>query len=453
LIDHEHQPGGIEVGQRAAALIKNPDIAYAVTVRRSDGDAAARRQVRQSAPLSANRLETMVRFGDHHYPYIAGSGDSAWDQLRQQLAGLHVDRFVIVSEDSLPTDLLDEVGSHVAEVAPVSMLTFSGGEPAKTIGTLDAIAGAALSEGITRRSCILAVGGGLVGNVAGLLAALLFRGIRFVQIPTTLLAMSDSVLSLKQAVNSQVGKNHVGTFHMPALVWSNVDFLEHLPVVERQAALCEVIKNVVAIRPEDYDEVAALLNPAAEYTADEYLRIIQLTIEQKTTVMGGDAFEKGEALVLEYGHTVGHAIEVAMKGQLTHGLAVGIGMTVAMETAQLLGVSDEQVGTMLLELLERLGAPVTIPTEATSDELMRRVRLDNKRGYLKQVPGRRDMVLLEAPGRPIWTDDKPLTQVPDAVIRSAISARRAHSVTSLPGAGHRTGRPHHRGMTVRAVDH
>jgi 3-dehydroquinate synthase/2-deoxy-scyllo-inosose synthase len=450
---NKHQPGGIDVGQRAAALVNKPEVAYAVTVRRSDGVAAVRREARQPAPLTDDRLATTVRFGDHHYPYIAGSGESAWDQLCQELAGLHADRFVIISENSLPTDLLDEVGSRVAEVAPVSTLTFSGGEPAKTIGTLDALAGAALSEGMTRRSCILAVGGGLVGNVAGLLAALLFRGVRFVQIPTTLLAMSDSVLSLKQAVNSQVGKNHVGTFHTPALVWSNVDFLERLPVVERQAALCEVIKNVVAIRPGDYDEVSALLNPAADYTAEEYLRIIELTIEQKTTVMGDDAFEKGEALVLEYGHTVGHAIEVAMKGQLTHGLAVGIGMTVAMETAQALDVTDERVGTMLLELLERLGAPVTIPNEATTDELMRRVRLDNKRGYLKQTPGRRDMVLLEAPGRPIWTDDKPLIQVPDAVIRAAIGARRAPSVAPLTGPGHRIGRSHHRGLTVRAVDH
>jgi 3-dehydroquinate synthetase len=378
-------------------------------------------------------FETVVGFGDHRYDYFAGAGDAAWTRLKRELTGLEADRFVLITESSLPSDLVAVVAEHASQVAPVSTLSFSGGEPAKTVATLDALAGDALRAGVTRRSCVIAVGGGLAGNIAGLLSALLFRGIRLVHVPTTLLGMSDSVLSLKQAVNSQVGKNHVGTFHTPVFVWSNVDFLERLPVVERKAALCEVIKNVVAIRPSDHEEVAGLLNPSAQFTPEQYVRIIELAIDQKTAVMERDAYEKGEALVLEYGHTVGHALEVTMNGQLTHGLAIGIGMTVAAEVAHSMGVGEKRVDDLLQELLGRLGAPTTIPAQASTDELMHRVGLDNKRGYLSQTPGRHDMVLLEAPGRALWTADKPLTQAPAEVIRGAIDARRADAASGQVG--------------------
>jgi 3-dehydroquinate synthase/2-deoxy-scyllo-inosose synthase len=387
-------------------------------------------------------LETVVTFGDHHYPYFAGSGDAAWAALKRELAKLDSDRFVLISEESLPSTLLAAVSRNVAEVGPVVNLVFPGGEMAKNVANLSRLAAATLNAGATRRSCILAVGGGMVGNIAGLLAALLFRGIRLVQIPTTLLAQSDSVLSLKQAVNSEVGKNHLGTFYAPEFVWGNVDFLEQLPVVERQAAMCEVIKNVVAIRPGDHAEVTTLLSPTGEYTAAQYVRIIELAIEQKTAVMKDDALEEGVGLVLEYGHTVGHAIEATLKGKLTHGLAVGIGMTAAAEVASQMGVGDDSVAEMVLDLLERLGAPTTIPREADPGAVMERIRLDNKRGYLKPSPGSRDMILLAAPGRALWTGNKPLTSVPEEVIRAAIDARRSTNVTPLYDA--RAGQLHSR---------
>jgi 3-dehydroquinate synthetase len=380
---------------------------------------------------STCRLETIVKFGDHRYRYFAGSGPAGWDWLRCELSDLDADRFLIVSERSLPPDLLDEISRHVAEVGPTSTLTFPGSERAKTVSTLDTLATRALQQGATRRSCVVAVGGGLAGNVAGLLAALLFRGIRFVQIPTTLLGMSDSVLSLKQAVNSKIGKNHVGTFLTPELVWSNVDFLERLPAVERRAALCEVIKNVLAICPDDYAEVAALLNPQAELTPEQFVRVIELTIEQKSQVMASDPYEKGDALVLEYGHTVGHALEATMRGRLTHGLAIGIGMVVAAEIGRRLGVTDDELRDAHLDLLGRLDAPTLIPLSADRAELSMRIYHDNKRGYLAPVSGVRDMVLLEGPGRPVRTDGKPLMRVPEEVIEAGINDRLATRTTRI----------------------
>lgn len=391
-----------------------------------------------SSAGSPSSLECDVTFDDVRYRYLASWGVTAWDSLVREMSKLGADRFVVVTERSVPVELVAEVCAKAATVAPTIRLTFAAGEQAKTIATLDELARSALEAGVTRRSCVVAVGGGLAGNVAGLLGALLFRGIRFIHVPTTLLAMSDSVLSLKQAVNSKVGKNHVGTFHKPQFVWSNVDFLARLPVIERKSAMCEVVKNVLAIRPDHYDEVVELLRPEGNYTLEEYLRIIALTIEQKTSVMAADAFEKGDALVLEYGHTVGHALEVTMAGGLPHGLAVGVGMVVAARISELLRIAAPGLEEAHHDLLARLGAPRCVPASADTDELMALVGRDNKRGYLEPRLGTHDMVLLEDLGRPVRAVEKPLTRVPTAVVRTAIEECR--TVESTVAYRHNLGR-------------
>jgi 3-dehydroquinate synthetase len=376
-------------------------------------------------------FDKQVTFGAYSYQYIAGFGELAWDRLSQALEELEADCFVVVSESSLPKALLDEVSHRVGLIRPTTTLTFSGGERAKTAATLDRLAAGALEQGASRRSCVLGVGGGLAGNVAGLLAALLFRGIRFVQIPTTLLGMSDSVLSLKQAVNSSVGKNHIGTFHKPEFVWSNIDFLAGLPVIERKAAMCEVIKNVLAIRPGDYDEVAGLVTRAADFSVEEHLRIIELAIEQKSAVMADDPYEKREALVLEYGHTVGHALEVGMRGLMPHGIAVGVGMIVAAKIACRLELADDLVEQTHHDLLGRLDVPTAIPATIDPEALMARIRRDNKRGYLEPLADAHDMVLLQALGHPLSTGRVPLTRVPDTVIEDCIRACQARQMVHI----------------------
>lgn len=157
---------------------------------------------------------------------------------------------------------------------------------------------------------MIALGGGLAGNVAGLLAGLLMRGVRLVHLPTTLLAMSDSCLSLKQGTISPLGKNHLGLFHAPAFVWSDLAFLEYLPAREIRSAPCELIKNVLAIYPGQLAEVQSRLRPAADYSQEELAWFIDLCITAKSSVMASDALEKHWALVLEYGHTIGHALEL-----------------------------------------------------------------------------------------------------------------------------------------------
>jgi 2-deoxy-scyllo-inosose synthase len=322
------------------------------------------------------------------------------------------------------------IARELDAVAPVTLLQVPAREHAKNLATIDELAKVAFNSGTTRMSVFVALGGGLAGNVAGLLAHLFLRGARLVHIPTTLLAMSDSVLSLKQAVNSEVGKNHLGAFHAPELVWSQLDYLATLPPTQIRAALCEAIKNVIAICPERYDEVAARLRADAVYSHAEFAWFIGMCVDAKQQVMAADPQEKGRALVLEYGHTVGHAAELVTGGSFSHGLAIGVGGLVAARIATLLGVGDPAVEEAHEALLLLNGAPTYFRGDFDAGRLMRAIRLDNKRGYIPHRLGCIDMILLAGLGQPHQVGDSIITQVPEDVVLAGIQSR----ISRLPSS-------------------
>jgi 3-dehydroquinate synthetase len=367
-------------------------------------------------------FEREVRFGDIRYPFHVHSGEQSWAEFARRVAQLDADRFAVVADEGVPAAIVAATKNCLDGVAPTIVSTLPNSEKAKNIETVDRLGEQLIAGGVTRRSVVVALGGGLVGNIAGLLAALIFRGIRLVHLPTTLLGMSDSVLSLKQAVNSRIGKNHLGTFHAPSLVWNHLDFLETLPAAEIRSALCETVKNVLGICPERYDDVAAKLRPDGRYSQSTLAEFIELCVSAKTTVMRDDKWEKREALVLEYGHTVGHAAELLTGGGFRHGYAIGVGMLVAARVSRLIGLLDAPDEAAHRVLLERNGSPVTLPAQLTADEIVAVIRCDNKRGYVPDRAGSADMVLLEALGRPHWVGDNIITQVDEQILRSAVQS-------------------------------
>ncbi len=283
------------------------------------------------------------------------------------------------------------------------------------------LAEAAIGAGVTRASVVIGFGGGLAGNIAGLLAALLYRGIRLVHIPTTLLAMSDSVLSLKQAVNTSAGKNHLGTFHPPQFVWADLGYTKSLPATEIRSALCELIKNVLMIAPERYDWAVARLRPDAHYTTWDLADFTAFCVETKQRVMRDDPHESGPALVLEYGHTLGHAIELLTPGGVSHGLAVGLGMLAAARVAGELGYLTASAQHAHRVLLERAGAPAQLSYRVPARDLLDLVHHDNKRGHRPPQPGHVDMMLLDGLGAPHQEAGTYLSHVPDATAARAIT--------------------------------
>ncbi|MFG1953684.1 2-deoxy-scyllo-inosose synthase [Micromonospora sp. NPDC048830] len=364
-------------------------------------------------------MEVEIRLGAVRYPFRLGS--DCLGSIVDNLVAMSASRFLIVCDSNtgplFGAELVERLSPHV----PANLLVHRAGEPYKDLQAVGALAESALQLGADRASVVVAVGGGVIGNIAGLMAALLFRGIRLVHIPTSLIAMSDSVLSLKQAVNAGVGKNLIGTFYAPVSVLADTAMLRSLPYRETVAGLCEVVKNSLAIRPSMVEMLRTSLRQDAVYDDETMYEIISESIRAKASVTEEDMHECRSGLVLEYGHTVGHAIEYTAAGGISHGQAIGLGMVVAAEVSRRLGHLDDDTVALHRELLTRAGAMVTIPEEIDLDEVMHRLRFDNKRGYLSDPAESSAMILLGGLGEPLWQDDRPLVSVPMALVGEVIN--------------------------------
>jgi 3-dehydroquinate synthetase len=363
-------------------------------------------------------MEVEVRLGAVRYPFRLGTD---WrDGITDRLFALSASRYLVVCDSNTGPLYGADLTRRLSARAPANLLSHPAGEPGKDLDAVSTLMESALRVGADRGSIVVAVGGGVTGNIAGLMAALLFRGIRLVHVPTSLIAMLDSVLSLKQAVNAGVGKNLIGTFYPPVEVLADTAMLRTLAHREVVSGLCEAIKNSLAIRPEMTDLLLAGLRPHGRYDDATLRSVIVECVHAKATVTAEDKHESYTGLVLEYGHTVGHALEYTAAGGLSHGAAVGLGMLVAAEAAHRLGHLDADLVALHRALLSRAGALLTVPDDIDLDEVMHRLRFDNKRGYLRDAAENSGMVLLRGHGQPIWGDGRPLVPVPMALLREIL---------------------------------
>jgi 3-dehydroquinate synthetase len=354
-----------------------------------------------------------------------------WEDFRQKLAALHADHFTLVADADLPKALVEPIYRQVCEVGvPCLLVPLHATEKAKLMQTaLSVLYQARAHGGGTHASCFIALGGGLVGNITGLAASLVVRGIRLVHLPTTLLAATDSILSCKQGVNGepaldQLIKNLVGTFKAPEFALVYLSFWQSLAPDEIRSGLCELVKNVLAIHPQRYEEVAALLNPQANYSLDQFAQVFTWCFEAKQAVMCQDAHEQGAALVLEAGHTVGHALESLLS--MKHGLAIALGLLVEAHISHRRGwLSDTEV-CQHYALLGSNGVPTVLPRTLDIDALIGIIRDDNKIGYLPRRADHHVMVLLRHLGQPVEErPGLPLTYVSEQELRTSLATLRA----------------------------
>ncbi len=319
-----------------------------------------------------NRLD--VRLGDRGYPIFIGAGvllDRS--RLREAVRG----RQALVLTDStvgpryLPPVLAALDGLKVATI------TIASGEASKTLANAERVFTALADLGAQRNACLIALGGGVVGDLGGFAAALWMRGIDFVQIPTTLLAMVDSSVGGKTAVNLPHGKNLVGAFWQPRRVLADIDTLASLAEREYRAGLAEVVKYG-AIRDESFlgwlkDNAAALIARSPDAIAYAVLR----SCEHKAQIVENDERETGERALLNFGHTFGHALETLGRYEKwLHGEAVAIGMVMAARLSAHLGMAPLSDAHRLTDLLRRFELPVT--ADESPETMVELMRLDKK---------------------------------------------------------------------------
>ena len=312
-----------------------------------------------------------VELGDRSYPILIGRS-----LLRNgyDLAG-HVpgSDCLIVSNETVAPLYLDAVLACLGD-KQVESIELPDGEQHKTLGTLRLVLDRLVELGANRDTTVIALGGGVVGDIAGFAAACYMRGISFVQVPTTLLAQVDSSVGGKTGVNHEKGKNLLGAFHQPLAVVIDTDTLGTLPDRELRAGLAEVIKYGAIIDSDFFAWLENNMQALLALDPDALAYAIGRSCELKAEVVADDEREAGRRAILNFGHTFGHAIEHCQGyGDWLHGEAVAAGMVMA---ATLSG-TDEAELSRLRRLLDAAGLPV-VPPRAGADRLLAAMGMDKK---------------------------------------------------------------------------
>tara|TARA_R110002096_G_scaffold29497_4_gene88735 strand:- start:2961 stop:4031 length:1071 start_codon:yes stop_codon:yes gene_type:complete len=315
--------------------------------------------------------ELTVALGDRSYPIVIGSDllDGAYD-LAPHVRGPGC---LIVSNETVAPLYRKRLLANLAGKT-VTSIDLPDGEEHKSLATMQTILDQLAESGAARDTTVIALGGGVVGDIAGFAAACYMRGVAFIQVPTTLLAQVDSSVGGKTGVNHPRGKNMLGAFHQPRLVLIDTATLSTLPDRELKAGLAEVIKHGAICDREFFawleDNIDALLRRDPEALA----HAIRRSCEIKSAVVAEDEREAGRRAILNFGHTFGHAIERCQGyGEWLHGEAVGAGMTMA---AELSGIARSEI-ERLRDLVQRAGLPVAPPKIAT-EQWLQAMGMDKK---------------------------------------------------------------------------
>jgi 3-dehydroquinate synthase len=328
------------------------------------------------------------------YPVVAGVGldlaEIVSGELESGVAAILTDSNVGPLHAPTVVRALENAGWRVADV-----LEIPAGEPSKDLAAYAGVAGRLARAGVTRDGTLFALGGGVVGDLGGFVAATFMRGIGFVALPTSLLAMVDSSVGGKVGIDLPEGKNLVGSFLRPRLVAADLDWLQTLPRRELSGGLAEVVKMALLSGGEYFDDLSRL--GAALARDSEALRALVLaSIRFKARVVAEDELEAGRRAILNYGHTVGHGLEAATGYALPHGEAVSAGMVAAAHLAR------ERLGTDLVALHKDLLSSAGLPLQAPAVEIEKVLAAMGHDKKRRTGDARHRFVLLEDVGRPVW---------------------------------------------------
>jgi 3-dehydroquinate synthase len=342
-----------------------------------------------------------VALGDRSYPIHIGSGLLQRAELVR--AHLAQPRVAIVTNDVVGPLYLDALGG-VLERAGVQALrvTLSDGEARKNWESLNRILDALLENRCERSTTVIALGGGVIGDLAGFAAAVFLRGVPFIQVPTTLLAQVDSSVGGKTGINHPLGKNMIGAFYQPKMVLADTDTLATLPARELAAGLAEVVKYGLILDRAFFDWLEANMERLTARDEQALTYAIRRSCELKAEVVAGDERESGARALLNLGHTFGHAIEAGLSyGTWLHGEAVASGTVMAARLSHAMGMLDDADVARISALLQRAGLPVEAPALGADTYL-------DLMGMDKKVEGGKlRLILLRAIGQAYVSSDFP----------------------------------------------
>ena len=342
--------------------------------------------------------------GDRSYPIYIGSGLLGQAELlKKHIAG---SRVAIVTNETVAPLYLARVRDHLTALRPVEVI-LPDGEEYKTLDILNRIFDALLAARCDRRTTLVALGGGVIGDMAGFAAASYQRGVPFIQVPTTLLSQVDSSVGGKTGVNHPLGKNMIGAFYQPRAVIIDTDTLNTLPDREFASGLAEVIKYGLIRDPEFFAWLEINLDKLLARDAEALAFAIHRSCRNKAEVVAADERESGVRATLNLGHTFGHAIETGLGyGDWLHGEAIAAGMAMAADLSRRLGWLTTAETTRIEKLIRRARLPVRAPGSLSPARFLELMAVDKK-----VQDGRLRLVLLKHLGEAVVTDECPRTEL------------------------------------------
>ncbi len=318
-----------------------------------------------------------VALGERSYPIYIGSGLLKKPELfKPWIDGKSV--FVVTNTTVGPLYSATLIQTISGDAKSVHEIVLPDGESYKDWVTLQKIFDALLTHGADRKSVLIALGGGVIGDMVGFAAASFMRGIRFIQVPTTLLAQVDSSVGGKTGINHPLGKNMIGAFHQPVAVIADLDTLKSLPPRELSAGLAEVIKHGAIADAEFFDWIEAQRQELLNCDIKAMSHAVERSCEIKSAVVAADETESGIRAILNFGHTFGHAIESGLGyGEWLHGEAVGCGMVMAADLSSRLGYLKSEEVSRIKKLIAAMGLPDCAPKLGNS-RFFDLMRIDKK---------------------------------------------------------------------------
>lgn len=339
-----------------------------------------------------------VDLAERSYPIYFGPG--LLDQRALFAPHISGRQVAVVSNETVAALYLDRLRATLGDYAVIAVV-LPDGEEFKTWETLQQIFDGLLEARHDRRTTVIALGGGVVGDMAGFAAACYQRGVNFIQVPTTLLSQVDSSVGGKTGINHPLGKNMIGAFYQPQAVVIDTATLKTLPARELSAGLAEVIKYGLIAEPDFLDWLEVQM-PALRALDDAALRTaIERSCASKARVVAADEREGGARALLNLGHTFGHAIETHMGyGNWLHGEAVAAGTVMALDLSKRLGWISAEENDRAVRLFIGAGLPVVPPEEMTPDDFLAHMAVDKK-----VLDGQLRLVLLKSLGNAVVTTD------------------------------------------------
>ncbi len=352
-----------------------------------------------------------LALGERSYPIHIGAG--LIGDARLYAPHVKQRRVAVVTNPVVAPLYLGRVQEALAQAGAQAVpILIDDGEQAKAWPTLDRVFATLLAARLGRDTLIVALGGGVVGDLAGFAAAVYQRGIPFVQVPTTLLAQVDSAVGGKTAINHALGKNMVGAFHQPLAVIADVATLDTLPDRELRAGIAEVIKHGLALDLEFLEWLEKHMERMLARDPDALAHAVRRSCELKAQVVAADERESGRRAILNFGHSFGHAIEAGVGyGEWLHGEAVATGMVMAAELSARAGTLRREDADRAKALIARAGLPVRGPKLAV-ERYLELMQVDKK-----TAGGRLRFILLEGLGRAIQRGD-----LDERLVRESIAA-------------------------------